>query len=251
MKLILNKIFGIMRCEYCGRILCGQYATDHWGTVFCPEHAHEWPSCTYCGRLVEPTFSSGDSHDAVRCSHCRKSEISDMGQARPLFMELIQWLNQRRLLFNNLPLSIEFRTRAEVHQQVQGNGDTLGFCLRTRISNGGGERDTVQVGGVALLKGLPESVFCTTVAHELGHAWLSVHQVNKLPAWFEEGFCQCLAYLHCVETNTKESLYQAETIAKQPDAIYGDGFRRVHTAATKMGFNSIIDHLKKHIPFTI
>ena len=248
-KAILSQLFGVTRCEYCGRVLSGQYATDQWGTVFCPEHAREWPHCTYCGRLVDPGSQSQDSHDASRCKLCRASELRDLNQARPLFGELVKWVNGRGLMFNNLPLRVEFRTRDEVRREVRG-GDTLGFCLRTRISRSG-QRDEVRVEGVAIVTGLPEPVFRTTVVHELGHAWISVHQLKQLPLWFEEGFCQYLAHLYCSDMNTKELRFQAEMIEKHPDPVYGDGFRRFRAAAEKMTFRSIVDHMQNHKPFTI
>lgn len=249
-KSILRLLFGVIRCEYCGRVLSGQYATDQWGTVFCPEHAREWPNCTYCGRLVDPASRSQDSHDAVRCPHCRSAQVRDFVQARPLFAELVQWVNGQGLTFNNLPLRIEFRTREDVRREVSGSGDTLGFCLSTRFPRPG-QRDEVRVEGVALLKGLPEPVFRTTVVHELGHAWVSVHQLRQLPPWFEEGFCQYLAYLHCRDTNTRELRFQAEMIESSTDPIYGEGFRRFRAAADKMTFVSIVNHMQNHIPFTI
>jgi len=199
---------------------------------------------------VDPTFRTQDTHDAVRCNHCGKSEVRDLNQARSLFTELVQWVNGRGLAFNNLPLRVEFRTREEVHREVQGGSDTLGFCLRMRIPRSG-QRDEVSVEGVALVKGLPEPVFRTTVVHELGHAWISVHQLRELPLWFEEGFCQYLAHLHCTDLNTKESRFQAEIIEKQTDPIYGDGFRRFRVAAEKMGFASIVEHMEKHMPFKV
>lgn len=244
------KAFGVARCEYCGRTLSGRYMTDQWGTVFCPEHVGKWPPCTYCGRLVDPGIQKQGSHDAVRCRHCKTSEIRDLSQARPLFAELIKWVNGRGLKFNNLPLRVEFRTREEINRQMQGGGNTLGFCLRTRMPRGG-ERDEVRVEGVALLKGLPGPVCRTTIVHELGHAWVSVHQLRELPAWFEEGFCQYLAHLHCTDKNTKELRFQAEMIEKRTDPIYGDGFRRFQAAAGKMGFSTIVDHMRNHVPFTI
>jgi len=104
---------------------------------------------------------------------------------------------------------------------------------------------------VALLRGLPEPVCRATSVHELGHAWISVHQLTELPAWCEEGFCQFLAHLYCTDMNTKQLRFQAEMIEKHPDPIYGDGFRRFQEAAEKIGFSSIVEHMQNHRPFTI
>src|SRR5205807_7413024 len=87
------------------------------------------------------------------------------------------------------------------------------------------------VDGVAILRGLPSIVFEGTIAHELGHVWLIMQAVREWPKPDEEGFCQLLAHRYYIQLDTDDSRYQARRIERNPDAIYGDGFRRVRAVA--------------------
>jgi hypothetical protein len=81
--------------------------------------------------------------------------------------------------------------------------------------------------------------------HELGHVWLVVHEVKGLPLWAEEGFCELLAHRYYTQLNTEESRYYAQGIEKNPDSVYGSGFRRVRAIADRMGFQRFVDTLQK------
>jgi hypothetical protein len=86
--------------------------------------------------------------------------------------------------------------------------------------------------------------------HELGHVWLIVHDVQGLPTRAVEGFCELLAYRYYQHLNTPEGRYHASSTEKNPDPIYGDGFRRLHALADKYGFPRLLTILSttKQLP---
>ena len=92
----------------------------------------------------------------------------------------------------------------------------------------------------AILHGLPKTLFEGVAMHELGHVWLIAHGVQGLPAWGEEGFCELLAYRYFQHLNTPVARYHVSSIEKNPDSIYGDGFRRVHALAEKYSFPRLL-----------
>jgi len=98
-----------------------------------------------------------------------------------------------------------------------------------------------EVGGVAVLEGLPSTLFQGTIIHELGHAWLIVHGVKNLPSWAEEGFCELLSYRYYTQLHTPESRYHATGIEQNPNPVYGDGFRRVRSIADAIGFQRFME----------
>ncbi|HLX57434.1 MAG TPA: protein DA1 [Ktedonobacteraceae bacterium] len=102
----------------------------------------------------------------------------------------------------------------------------------------------------SLLQGLPTPLFEGIVTHELGHVWLAVHAINGLPQRDEEGFCELLAYRYYTQLNTPESLYHASSIEKNPNPVYGEGFRRVRAIAERVGFQQMLETLKatKRLP---
>lgn len=242
------------RCAYCGKPLLGEYFVDSWGTAYCKQHQQEYPSCAYCGRLVPPAQQeqpSPESSEAMRCPICRASAIEDVTEAKPLFAQVKQWVSSQGLVYNNLPLSLELCDRARLatllkeRNQVHSLGATTSS---TYTQNGRVMR--AEINGVAVLRGLPATLFQGVTVHELGHVWLIVHGIENLPSWAEEGFCELLSYRFYTAMNTPESRHQALTTEQNTDPVYGDGFRRVRARADALGFSRFLDILRttKRLP---
>ena len=229
----------------------GEYLVDHWGTMFCKEHQGRYPTCAYCGRLVPPQQQEQGvkSGESIRCLICRASAIETIDQARPLFSRLIQWVNSQGLIYSNLHLSLELVDRQKLGRLITGRPGTAGIHSQgvtlstTHTLNGKVTR--TEVNGIAVLEGMPSITFQGVTVHELGHVWLIVHNIKDLPMWAEEGFCELLAHRYFTQLNTEESRYHAQGIEKNPDSVYGSGFRRVHSIADPMGFQRFIETFQK------
>ena len=236
------------RCAYCGRPLLGEYLVDYWGTRFCKQHQNEYPTCTYCGRLVPPQQQEQhrEPGESVRCAICRASAVETVEVARPLFAQVKQWVGRQGLTYKNLPLSLDLCSPARLAEllhnrsQVHAHGATMST---TYMENGHEVYTKVQ--GVSILSGLPAILFQGVTIHELGHVWLIVHGVRTLPLWGEEGFCQLLSYNWYRETNTAESLYYAHNIEHHTDPVYGEGFKRVRALADALTFPGLLETLQR------
>ena len=150
-------------------------------------------------------------------------------------------------MYNNLPLTLELCDRpklAELLKKVRVESHALGVTLSTTHTQNGQVIRT-EVNGVAVLQGLPTTLFQGTTIHELGHVWLVVHGIKDLPSWAEEGFCELLSYRYYTQLNTPESRYYATGIEQNPSPIYGEGFRRVHAVADYMGFQRFIETMQR------
>ena len=101
-----------------------------------------------------------------------------------------------------------------------------------------------EVRGVAVLLGLPATLFRGVTIHELGHVWLVVQGLYQLPPRSEEGFCELLSHRYYQQLNTPESIYHARAIEHNSDPIYGDGFRYVHKLAGKYSFPRLLEVLQ-------
>ncbi|WP_165423355.1 protein DA1 [Ktedonosporobacter rubrisoli] len=231
------------RCAYCHKPLLNGYRVDYWGTKYCDEHEKQYPHCVYCSRLVPPQQQRPGEQE-VRCTLCRSEAIETVDEARPIYMRVRQWVGAQGLRYNNLPLSLElcgpeklatyFPNQARKH---------LGATL-SASSTFGEQILSTEVTGVAVLQGLPSSLFAGVAIHELGHVWLIVHGIEHLPTWAVEGFCELLAYRYYRELNSLENRYQAEQIERNPDPIYGEGFRRVRARAEALGFPRFLEQLR-------
>jgi hypothetical protein len=233
------------RCALCGKPLLDPHLVDHWGTKFCREHQGKYPLCRFCGRLVLPRARRRSSGSEAICPICRANAIDRLASARPIFDRLVRWVNGQGLIFNDLNLRIELRNRKQLAEFLRQSGDTkcLGATLHTTYTENGRVTRT-EVNGVAILRGLPSVLFQEVTVHELGHAWLAVHYVVDLPRQSEEGFCELLAYRYLTQTATKESLYHAKAIERNPDTIYGEGFRRIRPIAEAGSFHRLLDTLR-------
>jgi len=240
------------RCVFCGKPLIGEFLVDQWGNQYCKEHQGQYPPCAYCGRLVPPEMQEEyGQHDAVRCPLCRKSAIETVKDAQPVFSQLKQWVSGQGLRYNNLPIALELcgRTTLASYLRDQHDHHTLGATLSTTYTADGRIVQN-RVDKIAVLRGLPSFLFEGIVIHELGHAWLIVHGIQNLPQWAEEGFCELLAYRYYGEQGTEMARYRRESMLRNPDPIYGEGFRRMRTLAQHVGFEQLLEHLRitKRLP---
>lgn len=237
------------RCAYCDEPLIGEYLRDYWGTLFHRRHEREFPHCAYCGRLVPPAQQErGTSKsDVIRCPVCRSTAIETREEAQEPYQRARQWVGNQGLRYNNLPLKLEIVNRATLARYLNERGESephsLGATMsETRMLNR--RVISTEVSGVAVLTGLPELLFQGVVVHELGHVWLVVQSVQQLPSWQEEGFCELLSYRFYSEVNTLEGRYRAENIERNPNPVYGEGFRRVREYTNRVGFQRLLDELQ-------
>jgi LIM domain/Protein DA1 len=247
----------VPRCAYCNEPLVGEYLVDAWGTKCCKRHKQEYPTCEFCGRLIPPSQQER-AHagypraiQSVRCPVCRSRAVESLSQARPLFAAVAQWAGTQLPAFNGAVLSLELCDRATLARHMLGRGGaqggephTLGVTLSTTHTLNGREVRT-EVNGIALLQGLPTPLFQGTLAHELGHAWLVMQGIKGLPQWSEEGLCELLAHRYYTHVNSPESRYYAESIERNPNPIYGDGFRRVRDTCARLGFTNYVTALRE------
>jgi hypothetical protein len=241
------------RCAYCGRPLTGEYLVDHWGQTFCSEHREQFPMCAYCGRIVPPQQREVGS-SVVRCPVCRAHAVETEVEARPLFSRLVRWLTAQGLSYNNLRLSLEICDRARLSALLGGNGPgwqspigshdhALGATTSATYTQNNRVVHT-EINGIAVLQGLPPTLFQGVTVHELGHVWLIVHGIQLLPDRAEEGFCELLSYLYYQELRTPEAQYYCMCKERNSDPIYGEGFRRVRALSNNLGFPHFLEVLR-------
>jgi hypothetical protein len=230
------------RCAYCSQPLIVEYLVDYWGMRFCKEHRDAYPACAYCGRLVPPQQCEQPEGEAVCCSVCRSTAIETVEDARPLFTSVKQWVGSQGLVYNNLPLSLDLCGRARLAELLRERSLThaRGATVSSTYSQNGHVVYN-EIKGVAVLRGLPATLFQGVTVHELGHVWLIVHNIQEQLSWAEEGFCELLSYRFYQALKTPESLYYAQCLEQNLDPIYGEGFRRIRASAERLGWPRFLE----------
>jgi LIM domain/Protein DA1 len=229
------------RCVYCHKPLLNEYMIDAWGDKYCMEHQEQYPHCTFCSRLVPPEQQKQgwNAYGITRCAICHASSIEVVEQAQLPFQECKQWIGRQ------VPLRLELHDRPTLMDMLQGRSinHPLGVTLSSRQMRNGSLYSS-HVEGVAVLQGMPPTLFAGVVLHELGHVWLTVHQIEQLPPWAEEGFCQLLSYRYYKSLNTPEARFHAEQLETASDPIYGQGFRTIRALSDKLGFQRLVETLQ-------
>ncbi len=257
------------RCTICNKALLGEHQINEWGDRFCRDHAKTLAACSYCGRLV-PHATKRMRRRAVediRCDICAATAIETVNQAKLQIPKLIAWVEAQGVHFRHKTFRIEVLDRVDFSAREGGRRDPLGLTTSTRYLRN--QRvDHAKVDSVAILQGLPLTLFAGVCVHELGHVWLVQHNIVNLPLIDEEGFCELLAY-RCYtdapasapatpasatpdehESSRNAARFYARKIAENSHPVYGDGFRKLQRLEERIGFAQIIKALlrKKKLP---
>jgi hypothetical protein len=118
---------------------------------------------------------------------------------------------------------------------------------------------------ILCLSGLPRDLTVSVLAHEATHAWIKLHPKydsrKPLPAQVEEGCAQLVAMLlltdgldppdttaDTVEGPSDEKLrqYFKFSIERDPDEIYGTGYRLAARAYSDIGIEALLNHVVRY-----
>jgi len=250
------------RCTICNKALLGAYQMNGWGDHFCSEHVKELAACHYCGRLV-PHVSKRMRRRAVEhisCDTCSATAVATIEQAQLHLPRLIAWVETQGTLFRQKNFRLEVLDRADFSAREGGRRDPLGLTTSTRYLRNK-RVDHTKLESVAILRGLPLTLFEGVCVHELGHVWLVQHNIVNLPTVEEEGFCELLAHRYYLSAPTvvapdaagidsNATRVYARNIAESSNPVYGDGFRKLNRLEERIGFAQIIKSLlrKKKLP---
>lgn len=245
-KLNLKQLKNQIVCPICGTPLLGVIETDAWGNRYCSRHSKEYFRCSCCQRLICDQLTNGGvayKDNRLVCNFCRKSAIDTKEQAKPLVEQVAAWLLVKGINLENLRFNFDLVYLNQISPVSQhGHGMPQGIIYQSPSVLSSGRK----VRRIEILKGLSRQVMSGVVAHELGHAWLFMNRIDNLPSPIVEGFCNTLSYLYHDDFKTDEAEFCKMIIAKNPDEIYGNGFRLVYSSLKKNGLAKLLSHLKKY-----
>jgi DNA-directed RNA polymerase subunit N (RpoN/RPB10) len=235
-----------LRCSMCGEIIEGPYLTDIWGNSYHERHKNE-PRCFSCGRLISPASNGGETYADGRtiCGLCRTDVIKKPNDAKEIMRQVQATLATLGIEIDrdNLPLHLVGRDRlAEVSLEPRGDLVLEAYTYFEKESWLLG-LVTERKFNIYVLYGLPRMEYTAVIAHELMHVWLGLKAPMYQDNAMVEGTCNYASYLVLKQIGSDDANRRIEEMTNSPDAIYGEGFRKVTAEVNRTGLSAWLDYL--------
>jgi hypothetical protein len=229
-----------VNCVVCGQIIIGSYTFDSWNQA--AHDFHKVSLCFSCGRIIAKNgLVLADSRQL--CEHCQPSVVKTVQQ--------IEWVEKkvRAILskagFDDIPQNVPIEIVDYFKlMKIQGNKardlNQRGLAISNQtICNG--IKNTEHK--VYILDYLPKIEFAGVFAHEMLHVWQNDKGIRP-PIDICEGFCNLGSYAVFSDINNPAAIIYIEKMDKNPDPIYGEGYRKVKRHLDKNGWQSVIGKIK-------
>lgn len=229
------------RCTLCREPIDGEYIVDYWGNAYHKRHANDVPTCDFCDRFLSAEILDGGvrfSDGRSLCGICHKSAIKKLGQAKALMNQVA--LQMRRIGMNFE--AVDFRLHLIGLKRMQEIANFRSHDLRG-FTDYHEERDLFGLTrkrqiDVYLLFGMPKVEMIGTMAHELTHVWQFLNGNLKPDPALSEGSCNFAAYWVLRQMAPgRETDFIIESMLRDDDLIYGEGFRRVKRYVERNGIS--------------
>lgn len=243
------------KCDVCAAGITGQFFVDPWGNKYHAAHTRQIPNCEYCGRIISPrTSSSGYTYNDGRnvCGLCYQGQIASDREALPLISSVRDRLNQWGLEVPEAAAPVILVDRNTLRKLLRRTGHPGGPTVNgftSVLTEKQGGKITKREMAVYILHGMPRELFEGTVAHELTHVWVNLHNGRKLDPAFEEGSCNYMKYLIHKESTSDLAPYALKSMQQDRDPAYGQGFRRAKAYVDRNGLPALLTYLARSTGF--
>lgn len=195
------------------------------------------PRCLFCGAPATEVFAA-----VRRCRRCASTAVDAPHDLRVPTERVTRALARGGARLRS-GVTVQLRT-SDLVQAFTGatspERHVLGLT-RGRVDATGAVTSIT----ITVVAGLPDVLFRTVFAHELGHAMMLEHGIVTAEPLLAEGMAEFFsyAYLNRRQASSAERR-QARRIATNPDPVYGGGFRRVRAAVGVHGFAAVFAALQ-------
>ena len=223
------------QCALCGVVLVGQTGIQYcisryWNVPYCRTHE-------ICKCCCFPTTAAVTGQRPY-CFRCKPTLVQDKSVGLLRLVDVARKLGRgissggRGML---IPLDdISFTLNPVLKP--------LGNCqerYKTRYGKVVSHTSTVNIRSA-----LPAIQFDLVAAHELTHAWFQLNNV-QVSSKVSEGIAELNAYWFLSKLESPVAKILMHRLAKNPDRVYGDGFREAYYRERKLGWGEISNLLLK------
>lgn len=180
-------------------------------------------------------YSDGASYDVWVCGLCADSMVATQDSVEKCRREVLALFRKNGILGIPSDIPIEL---SDLHVVARRAGGLVLGRNKGRISP---SRSRYSF-SIQVYYQLPRLVFCGVLAHELLHSWVALYAID-LPPEEEEGFCNLGEYLVLQQDSTPYGVYRISCLRKDPDPVYGEGFRLMEDRLSKLGWKGLMDAL--------
>ena len=243
------------KCAVCTTGLTGQYFIDPWGNKYHAAHQKQMPHCEYCSRIMSSRTSDGGyTYGDGRhiCGICYSSRVPSDREARPLIARVRERMRVWGLDVPEEAAPVKLVDRTALHNLLRRSGHPAGPKVNGFTSvliEKQGNQVIKREMAVYILFGMPRELFEGTVAHELTHVWVNLHNGRKLDPAFEEGSCNYMKYLIHQGSESALAPHAIKSMEQDPDPAYGQGFRRASKYVERNGLPALLANLAKSTGF--
>jgi hypothetical protein len=222
-------------------VIEGEYLIDYWGNAYHAAHQADAVKCDFCDRLLTDDLLRGGvrfSDGRHLCRLCHPSAIKRLGQARALMTAVASQLQRIGMSFE----IADFRLHLVGIERMQEladyrSHDLRGFTDYHEERNLFGKMKKRKI-DIYLLYGSPRVEMIGTLAHELTHVWQFLHGRLHNDRALSEGSCNFASYWVLKQmARGEQSDFIIESMLRDEDEVYGEGFRRVKRYVERNGIS--------------
>ena len=232
-------------CSSCGTLPRGRYmismATDGTNHRFC-ESCSKQKRCFSC--TLPATNGRILSDDRFQCNRCSARRLTPQ-QTRQLLTELRATLHEMYGFEATHKIVLRLISQKAM-EKISNDTRSLG-CMKVDINKktftqGRKERTEIKwTCTLYLLTDLPDIIAAKVMAHELTHDYLYHHAGRGNDPKVTEGICEAVsgAFLESRKFNG-----YLEAMKKNPDPVYGAGFRLIFPQLKRYGFKGMLERYR-------
>lgn len=204
---------------------------NHFGDAYCDACARG-EQCFACAAVTggEGTLRTDRTRDGhIRCGRCASNAVdttADLERAVPPVRSYLEGIG--------LPFPHKLPIRFAAPEEMSLGPGCLGHTVVVQVGR------VTTVNEVKIVSGLPFTLFGRVLSHEIAHAWLA--RCPYVPATHsdEEGMCELVGSWWLHFRGGDYAQYLLDAMARNPDPIYGGGYRAVAERFAGMSPSKVI-----------
>ena len=234
-----------MNCHICNKPLTVRFYQDAWDNKICETHIdNDAVHCSSCKGFTGKEHCLTDGR--CLCKSCFGIAVKAGDPIDRIVRYVVANLNKvgfDDLRFEDMTIEIVSATKiAEILSLTVINVLQKGITKSQIIEEAFGKQQFKHY--IYMLTHLTHIEFAGSLAHEMLHTWQTQNSIIMAQK-HTEGFCNMGAWLMWSKLQNPLTKIYLNTLFKNSNPIYGDGFREMYAQYERLGWKVLIDKVRK------